>query len=425
MAQGGVGSPDDVDTVDISKYVALVHGNLGTGKRIKSLMNRHAIEDRAWERFQYVKFCPGLFHTKMACVDVLWRIFIKDTLGKEDETSHLQTTVMKDVGVIRAKQTGTIKSKCEFRRMHQVIQHVGAVRRLDCWHVAVQELRPSFTSLEEFAKSKPKLDELKMMAEKLVSEFVANHRISTVRLNPEAQHDQQFENAALMQQYFLLYEELTFAMNHGDITRFEKVLLPWIQLFKATGKHVYATEMTEFLLDTHFMFHVDFGVVFCMVLVSHIIRYNILINPTGKPGKFRAADWCVELHNYYIKVKYGGQGSNRSVKRMISESASVGTYSQAHETIEKTMHLNRLTTGHASPDMRKTFTELRNSLSQCSPHVFTPGRRTKYSIPDMLRKGADLLCKKASSRTEAEVGIGTEGADDIHPEFEDIIADLL
>ncbi|KAM6491737.1 hypothetical protein JOM56_012777 [Amanita muscaria] len=191
MAQGGVGSPDDADTVDISKYVALVHGDLGTGKRIKSLMNRHAIEDRAWESFQYVKFCP-------------------------------------------AKQTGTIKSKCEFRRMHQVIQHVGAVRQLDCWCVAVQELRPSFTSLEEFAKSKPKLDELKTMAEKLVSEFVANHRISTVRLNPEAQRDQQFENVALMQQYFLLYEELTFAMNHSDITRFEKVLLPWIQLFKAT-----------------------------------------------------------------------------------------------------------------------------------------------------------------------------------------------
>lgn len=248
MAQGGIGSPDDKDTVDISKYIALVHGDLGTGKRIKSLMNRRAIEDRAWERFQYVKFCPGLFHTKMACVDVLWRIFIKDVLGKEDETS-----LMKDIGVIRAKQTGTIKSKCEFRRMHQVIQHVGAIRRLDCWRIAVQKLLPSFTSLEEFAKSKPKLDELKTMAEKVVSEFVANHNISRARLNPEAKRDQQFENAALMQQYFLLYEELTFAMNHGDITRLEKVLLPWIQLFKATGKHVYATEMTEFLLDTHFM----------------------------------------------------------------------------------------------------------------------------------------------------------------------------
>ena len=74
--------------------------------------------------------------------------------------------------------------------------------------------------------------------------------------------------------------------------------------------------------------------------------------------------------------------------------------------------------------MRKTFAELRNSLSQCSPHIFTPGRATKCSIPDMLRKGADLLCKKAGSRTEGEVGIGTEGADEIQPEFEDVIADL-
>lgn len=247
LAQGGVGGPDDEDMVDISKCVIIVHGDLGTGKRIKSLLLRRSIEDRPWERFQFVKFCPGLFHTKMACVDALWRIFIKPILARKDETS-----LIKDIAVIRAKQTGSIISKCKFRQMHQVVQQVGAVRRLDCWRVALQNDFPSFTSLEEFAKSKPKLEDLKTMAERLVENFVADCKISAARLGPEDKRDEQFENAAIMHQYFLLYEEFTFALNYGDIARFEKTLLPWILLFKAMGKHIYATEMEQFLLDTHF-----------------------------------------------------------------------------------------------------------------------------------------------------------------------------
>jgi hypothetical protein len=29
----------------------------------------------------------------------------------------------------------------------------------------------------------------------------------------------------------------------------------------------------------------------------------MLVNPTGKPGKFRGVDWVIELHNLYTKVR--------------------------------------------------------------------------------------------------------------------------
>ena len=32
------------------------------------------------------------------------------------------------------------------------------------------------------------------------------------------------------------------------------------------------------------------------------IRMNILCNPTGKDGSFRAIDWVVELNNLFTKV---------------------------------------------------------------------------------------------------------------------------
>ena len=122
----------------------------------------------------------------------------------------------------------------------------------------------------------------------------------------------------------------------------------------------------------------------------------------------------------YIKVNHGGQGSNRSVKRMISESALVGTYRTAHETVEQTL-LTHSTVAHAEPDIRKTIRELRLSLSRCSPHEFTPGRKSKLCIPDMLNKGAELIHNKIAGN---DTGSG-ESSDEIQPELEDVIGELL
>jgi len=90
-----------------------------------------------------------------------------------------------------------------------------------------------------------------------------------------------------------LYEELSYALNSGDIGRVETCIVAWILIFKATGKHKYATQMTDFLYNIHFTYPEG---------LRKAIRYNILVNPTGKKGKFRAVDWCVELNNLFIKV---------------------------------------------------------------------------------------------------------------------------
>ena len=35
----------------------------------------------------------------------------------------------------------------------------------------------------------------------------------------------------------------------------------------------------------------------------HAVRYNMLVNPTGKPGKFRGVDWVEEsMINLYTKA---------------------------------------------------------------------------------------------------------------------------
>ena len=234
---------------DISQFVVLVHGDLGTGKRLQAAQLRRSIESTPWNRFQHVIFIPGLFHLKMACANSMWRVFLQSTDAREDETS-----LMSDVAQLRPKETGIYGSKPGFWRMHQLIGHAGICHQLDCWKVYVKMKNPNFTCLEAFAASEPTLDELKVLADELTQTFVAPLYLGRMRCRPAKERDLQNENALLLNKYFLLYEELSYAMNSGDIGRVETCITSWIPILRATGKHKYASQMTNFLLNIHFVY---------------------------------------------------------------------------------------------------------------------------------------------------------------------------
>jgi len=115
-----------------------------------------------------------------------------------------------------------------------------------------------------------------------------------------------------MQQYFLLYEELSHAMNKGDIGRVETCIVQWILILKAVGKHKYATHMTNFLIHVHFVYPAQLR--YCveipkwcqmrltLMYYRRTVRYHWLVNPSGTPMKWRAVDWCVELNNLFTKA---------------------------------------------------------------------------------------------------------------------------
>jgi hypothetical protein len=103
-------------------------------------------------------------------------------------------------------------------------------------------------------------------------------------------------------------------MNQGDVGRVETLFPPWINLFRATGKHKYAVHMTTFLTDIHFVYPERLKYV-CLPSISithprvlnfhrrYTVCYNMLVNPTGKPGNFRGIDWVEEsMINLYTKV---------------------------------------------------------------------------------------------------------------------------
>ena len=250
------GGPTDDDKIapptvrDVAEYIVLFHGDLGTGERIAQVLQRRSIEKNPYDRYQFVIFIMDLFHLKMACADAVWRILILLQLARIDATC-----VMKHVGILRKRETGIIGKDPGFRRMHQVISHDGRCRRLYCWRMEVQR-QYGCATLEEFALRRPSLHELRSIANHLAMTYVArgSDSLRKMRKLSDNQRDKEYENNMLIHMYYLLYEELSHAMNVGDIGRVELCFEPWILIFKAVGKHKYAAAMLQHLTNVHFFY---------------------------------------------------------------------------------------------------------------------------------------------------------------------------
>ncbi|KAG1839401.1 hypothetical protein DFJ58DRAFT_718552 [Suillus subalutaceus] len=401
---------------DISEYVVLFHGNLGMGERLQSAQQRRGIENTPWDRLQHVVFVPGLFHLKMAAADAIWRIFLQPNAARLDETS-----LMQDVGISRPRETGHYGSKPGFHCMHELIMHDSICCRLDCWRVEAGKGDTKWTSLEEFAGSESTWKDIKAMAHTLARNYIAGHQLWRMRRAPAAQRDVQYENGLLLNKYVLIYEELSYAMNIGDIGRVETCLVTLIPMFKATGKHKYANAMTDFLCKVHFMYPEGLK----LTIGRRAVHYHIMVNPTGKKGKFRAVDWCVELNNLFTKVTNGGKGSNHTVSRIIMESPLIQIYRNLHTMFQNDFLHVQQTTKHAEADMSKMFQVLCRHMRKHSSNEVVKGRGSHYSIPEVLAKGQELMEKNSVDNEDGGQEAAIREGEDEHPSVDDVAIELV
>ncbi|OBZ77632.1 hypothetical protein A0H81_02890 [Grifola frondosa] len=318
---GGKGFAAEYGDVDMSEWVIFVHGDLLTKERIDSVQESRAIEDSPKRRFQYVVFLPGLFHYKIACADAFWRTWAQPKEARTDVNS-----LYEHVGILRPDETGKFVSNPGFRRVHDVIHHDAWGSMLDCWRLEAEARNPEWTSLKIFSESKPSWDLITEMSESIVTKYVATTpKLSDLRDEPMQERDEQFENQCLWNRDELLYIELCHAMNAGDIGRVEASFIPWTYIFKATGKHKYASQILRFMKDLRDKYPTE---------LRKIIRMNWLINPTGKLHACRGIDWLVERNNLYTKVIHAGGSSNKTIEHIIKESVLIEMYRECHTTIE-------------------------------------------------------------------------------------------
>ncbi|KAF5324267.1 hypothetical protein D9619_011146 [Psilocybe cf. subviscida] len=401
LRQGGIGDPrdagfDPANDVDMSEYVVFAHGDLLTKERVESAQKSRRIEDTPKRRFQFVVFIPGLFHFKMAAADAIWRTWVQPVAGRKDPNS-----LSRHIGILRPEETGKFASKPGFRRMHDVIHHDIWASMLDCWKLEVAREDPRWVSLNAFAHDKPSWDLIIKLSNRIARKHIGTtHTISDERFKPLEKRDIVNENQLLRNRDELLYLELSHAMNNGDIGRVEATFLPWVYMFRATGKHKYAAHTVRF------MFHLR---EFYPPELAQLIRMNWLCNPTGKPGGFRGVDWLVERNNLYTKVIYGGSGSNRTIDRIIEESILIEHFRTCHITVENGFHLQHRTIHHAKPDMTRTLEQLGRHFDEVSPHLFNLERKLErvHAVPDQVEEGINSILETGVLQDTSTVEAGT------------------
>ncbi|KAF7792563.1 hypothetical protein EIP86_003604 [Pleurotus ostreatoroseus] len=398
LHQIGLGDPKEGFT-DPGNYTQPTHGDLGTFEHILSVLKQRSEELTPLQRLQLIIFVLGFFHLKLAAADAVWRILVNEG-GKGPNIDA--TSFMKFVGILRPDETGILGSKPKFRQQHELIKHVLTVLILDAWRVEVSKRSGGqYKTLDEFAASQPSLSDLKTIADTIAAEYVAGESETSIfdlRCKPTQERDKQHENIMLMMQYLLLYEELSYAMNAGDIGRVETLFAPWIHIFRATGKHKYGNRMLLYSHNLWFVYPEG---------LRRILRYNCLVNPTGKPHAFRAVDWVVELLNLYIKDVYGGEGSNYTKNRILMESPLILIYRSSHANFERNFRLSGLSTRHAAKDMKAAFAQLLQYMHTEGPHEFRHGRNAKKILEDMIWRGGEIIL------AEGERFINGDGQDDV------------
>lgn len=239
----------DYNPVDPGNSAILTFGDLLTVQHVHSLQASRIDDVSPGRRFQAIVLCHGWFHVRMACADAIWRRHIKPS-GTDTDMNSL----MKFVTQIRPLEKHKIHTNPTFRQLHEVILHVGIILRLDAWRVEVCCRHPEISSLEQWAETNPEWEEILEIADVLTQKFIASADTAQDIRKEDNQRDKIFEISKAYHKDFLLYEEMTYAMNHGDIGRLDACLTEWMGYFMGCGKVKYAQALLHYLVNMYVIY---------------------------------------------------------------------------------------------------------------------------------------------------------------------------
>ena len=249
LDQTGLGEYEPpTPTISLDPQVLLFHGDLGTGDHINCARQWRSIEGSPRNRLQFAVFIMGLFHTKMACTETIWRVFLKDPKARHEKTSFYS-----DFKILRPRDSSALSGTFKFCPIHDAIRHVGTCRRLDCLRVLAQE--ESHSSLQAFADSQPEWSDVQALAQAAVRQFMPYpDQLPPILNEKPEERDEQLENSIGFNIYSALYEEMSYAMDHGDIGRVETCLIAWAPLFEVAGKKKYSHHTIKLVHDLNNVF---------------------------------------------------------------------------------------------------------------------------------------------------------------------------
>ena len=168
-------------------HVHLCHGDLGTQECHDTTMSFHSIEKSRKNRLQWLIPIPGVFHIRMAAVDAIWRMHIRDKNMQENSGG-----TFKLFHTLCPKDSLKLTTNPGYHMLNDGFQHLIKTHLLVCWeHVT------GLSDLTAFAKTKPKWDDIEGKAREILHKYVAGQNFQALQDQPDSNRDCKRENQLL------------------------------------------------------------------------------------------------------------------------------------------------------------------------------------------------------------------------------------
>ncbi|KAF8173450.1 hypothetical protein BJ912DRAFT_1024853 [Pholiota molesta] len=381
----------DSGTPDFQKYVKIIAGDqltIARQRAITGIRVGHEIGLQMWKHFVLV---TGLFHAKIA-----------DTHGTL--LTHFGVSSHRSPGSLAFHNTCltrlpiVLTSLPSFRVCRDLIYVSLYARILHCLLLVSGK-----DSLETYIQQVKSWAEMKHHATEILTRFANADRVQELReprneatrkivpLPTELQGDVVFENACLFMRDALLTRLFANAIKSGDSGLVILVLKQWVFSYRGNGRTKYAHEMLHLF---HNLTHVW----------TKNLRYNWLLNPTGKANAFVEIDLVQEHLNFWIKRVYKAEGGSHSWDWLALVSPCVDILRKLATKINAELGAQQ-GSKHTVPDLSNDLATLMEVLKEHNVYEIIHGRNVDaedHAVPDVISVGLAQLSHGNSTNPIAE-----------------------
>ncbi|KAF8601188.1 hypothetical protein BDV93DRAFT_510278 [Ceratobasidium sp. AG-I] len=235
---------------------------------------------------------------------------------------------------------------------------------------------------------------LEQLAATIYSDYASSTRVYTLRRerksaeNPTNAGDMIFEDSSLFLRDSLQFQGFIGAIKAGDSGRVLLSLKQWAFSFRANGRHKYAHEMLDIILN------------------------NWIPNPTGNPNSHVELDLVQEHLIYWIKTIYKAHGSNASWEWLASISPCVDFLRRLTKEFHRSLGDDQ-GISHSPADLKKSIHTLMRSFATNETHSIKNGRHRAEGdgkpVRDILTEGMSRLVHGANGPRSRHYNVAFRG----------------
>jgi hypothetical protein len=190
-------------------------------------------------------------------------------------------------------------------------------------------------------------------------------------------------HAVLLMHDLMTIRKMCHAIKHGHPQRILHMIKYWCPMFYAAGSYNYSNECMELLHNVVHDWPKDYaGVAF----------NGMLVNPTGKPGRFKETNIRVEHLN--DKVKARGHGPNATPELLEKVTPALGHVHILTEQLYEELGVEQQNQVHSEVAQHKDVEILVKHLTKHKVFDFQADKLSKHAVADLYCSGCTRLAGK-------------------------------